>query len=235
MREAAFPSPFHLPASPYSLFFLNDALASQLGNRGFVVAEFRQNLLGMLAQRWRAAAERARRLREPHRDARDRGWTRQAWILNAAEETHCRRLRVIERLLGCQHGRRRNVFTAENLERLVGGSFAAPALHPRADERAVVAARDVVLEARVFEPDGLPHEPCPTAIERIAHHLADDPAVLGPEKIDRRRGLAAIAGGHAVGIDHALLDEQSVGIGERGRQERALHLLAAPALAPRHQ
>ena len=124
---------------------------------------------------------------------------------------------------------------ASCLQRLGRGSLGAPAAHALRDDGAVVAARDVVLEARVLEPVRLAHQVGPALEERLADHLGQDPAVLGAEDVDRRRRLAAIAGRHAVGRDHGLLDQQRIAEGDGGRQQRALHPLALAGHLARHQ
>ena len=117
-------------------------------------------------------------------------------------------VRVVQRLLRRVDGARRDLGLGQDVERLGGRVLRAPLAHALADDVAVVAARHVVLEARVGQPVLLAHQLGPALEHRLADHLRDDPAVLGAEQIGRRRGLAAVVGRHAVGLDHRLLDQR---------------------------
>ena len=144
-------------------------------------------------------------------------------------------MRIVERLLRPIDRARRDFGLAQNLQHFRGHAFGAPAAHARADDLAVVAARDVIPEARIGEPFGLAHKLRPSAIERLADHLSDDPTVPGTEDVDRCGSLAAIAGRHPIGLDHRLFDQHRIGERHGGRQQRTLYHLPLAGLPARHQ
>src|SRR5207245_10833743 len=97
-----------------------------------------------------------------------------------------------------------------------------------------VAARLVVLEARIREPTVLTQHLRPPREQRITDGVRDDPAVLRAKQIRRRRRLPAVLGGDAIDLDRLLLDECGVVEGDRRAQQRPFHLLPPAALATLH-
>src|SRR5581483_3168082 len=82
------PPPARLRITGWSGRSSHHALLSQRRNRPLVVAEPTQDLVGVLAQRRRAAADGARCLRQPHRHLGDGGGLRRAGELGRLEEAH---------------------------------------------------------------------------------------------------------------------------------------------------
>ena len=195
---------------------------------GAAVAELGQDRVGVLAERAAPGGGSVPASR------RDRPASARAAPAAAARDTRCR---PAARPRGC--ARPRAPAAASRAARPGSCAFsssasasavvrsAGPLRHPLGDELAVVAARLVVLEARVGQPVLLAHQLRPAREHRVADRVGDDPAVLRAEEVGRRRGLAAVDGGDAVGLDDLLLDQGRVVEGDRGAQQRALDLLAA--------
>ena len=205
------------------------AVCAQLRDLCARVTELAEDCVGVGAEhRGRAALDRlGARQRDRHAPYRRR--PRQAGIVERLQHAERRDLRVVERLLRLEQGTAGNHRLAESFEHRVGRALRAPARHALADQRAVVAARAIVAKARIAQPLGLAHQPRPALVQRLADHLADHPAVARTEQVVRRRGLAAVAGRHAVDAEHALFDQQRVAERQRGSEQGAAHDLPRAA------
>src|SRR6266542_199140 len=202
---------------------------------GGAVAQLREDLLGVLTERGRATAEASRRFREIHRRRRERRAARQTRIVRILQQSGLPDVLVLERLLGRVERARGDLRRFQLGQRLDRRARRRPLRHALGDDLAVVAAREIVLEARVGEPVGLAHQPRPALEHRPTDRVGDDPAVPRPEEIRGRRRLATVERGHPVRLDDLLLHEGRIVEGDRGAQERALDLLAAPGLLALHE
>ena len=189
----------------------------------------------MLADRGRAMTKASGRLREIHRGRRERRLARESGIVRVLEELRGADVRVLQRLLRRVERRRRNLRALQPGQRLRRRAGRGPLRHALGDRLTVVAAREVVLEARIVEPVPLAHQRGPAREHRLADRGGEDPAVPRPVKIGRRRRLTAVHRGHPVGLGHLLLDERRIVEGDRGAEQRALDLLTPAGLAARHE
>src|SRR5207237_574569 len=101
--------------------------------------------------------------------------------------------------------------------------------------RAISELGQVLLEAWVGQPVVLAHQLGPSAEHRFTDREGEDPAVPGAEQIRRRGRLTAIHGRDSIRLDRLLLDQGRVVEGDRGPEERALHLLPPLGLPARHE
>src|SRR6185437_4274694 len=124
----------------------------------------------------------------------------EAGILALLKEARGADVRVVDRILWRVHLAGDDIGLFERVERLGATALAAPRAHPLRHELAVVGARLVVLEARVFEPVLRAHNPAPAAEHRRADHGDDDPPVLAMEQIGRAGIEAAVSVAGAVGL-----------------------------------
>src|SRR5215510_13348508 len=96
------PHPLYAAKSPKDhckLKSLYYPLAAQPGDGGWIVAKFLENLIGVLAQAWRAVANGKRRARQPDRFLQHRDGLVGARIVHGMEEVGLAHMRVVERLL----------------------------------------------------------------------------------------------------------------------------------------
>ena len=180
-------------------------------------------------------ADRPFRLRHFQGHAAHRCWFRQTRVVERLEQPECLHLGMIERLLCVQHGATGNLRRTKHLHRFVARAALAPSLHPLIDRGSVLAPRKVIRKARVGQPFRLAHELRPALVKRLAGDLAQHPSVRGPVNVDRRRHLPAIAGRHAIGPGHGLLDQHRIGKGQRSAQQRPVDMLATAALCALHE
>jgi hypothetical protein len=83
---------------------LNHPLLAQPGDGLLRIAQFGQDLVGVLAQRRGAAADGAWRLGEPHRHLGEGRRLGRAGELGGLEEAHRLDVGVVQRLLRLEHG-----------------------------------------------------------------------------------------------------------------------------------
>src|SRR5439155_16942404 len=169
---------------------LNDAALSKRRNRSRVIAECGQDKIGMLAKHRRTRYDFTWRFRQTDGSSYDRCGYRQARIIDILHEAGGANMRMIQRLLRAEHRSGRNHRSAQRVDRLLRGALDAPARHPLADDRAVVAALDIVRKARIAKPLVLlTHQPGPANEQRMTRDLAQHPAVPGAVNVGRRGGL----------------------------------------------
>ena len=145
-------------------------------------------------RRRRARRDLAGRLGQPHRDARGRCGVRQTGIIDVLHEACGADMRMLQRLLRAQHRSGGYHRLAERIDRFLRGPLGAPACHPFADDRSVVATLEIVGETRILQPVILlTHQFGPADEQRVSRDLAQHPAVLGAVDVGGRRGLAEVA------------------------------------------
>ena len=85
----------------------------------------------------------------PDGSSYDRCGYRQARIIDILHEAGGANMRMIQRLLRAEHRSGRNHRSAQRVDCLLRSALGAPARHPFADDRTVVAALDIVRKARI--------------------------------------------------------------------------------------
>src|SRR5439155_24776812 len=127
--------------------------------------------------------------------------TGDARILRVHEQAGPTDVCVVERLLWRVEWPGGNLRRLQLLQRLFGRALSRPLAHALADHLGMVAARLVVLEARIRPPAVLAQDLHPAREHRIADGVRDDPAVLRAKQIRGRRGLPAVLRGDAIDLN----------------------------------
>src|SRR5262249_41104171 len=122
------------------------------------VADLTENRVRVLAEDRRAMPEAAWRFREIDGCGRQRHAPGEAGIVRTREQAGLTDVGVVERLLRRVERAGRNPGGLQLPQRLIGGALSRPLAHALADVLGVIAARLVVLEARIGEPAVLAHQ-----------------------------------------------------------------------------
>ena len=189
----------------------------------------------MLAQQRRPALGLGRRGRQLHRRVRDGGGGRRAGVVDRAQDAAGLDVRVVEGLLGRVDRPRRDAHGLQVRQRLRRRPLREPGRHHRAERLAVLAAQQVVGEARVGQQRRVVEQRRHPLEQRLACDRDQHPAVARLEDVGWAGGLPAVAAAHPVGPAQPLLDEGGVVDRQRGAQQRRLHALSAPPLLAREQ
>src|ERR1700748_3133578 len=96
----------------------DDPVGPQLLDNGRLVAEFLKDLVGMLAELGRAAADGEWWTRQFHRLLENRHWLGRPWIVHGMKEPRPPYVFIIQRLLRRVNGPGRDTIGFERLQRL---------------------------------------------------------------------------------------------------------------------